>query len=139
MNFTVGGQPVPQPRARVVRRGKKTWAMTPGDHPIHAYRQAVAAAAKIACPHQTDDPVSVIVQFTFARPPSHMNKSGCKKKAPLFPKCDCDNLAKGVLDAMTGIVWYDDDQVVELHVYKRYGPKAETQIEVHGVELLAEF
>lgn len=132
MNFTVGGQPVPQPRPRIVRRGKKTWAMTPGDHPIHAYRQAVATAAQIACPYPTDDPVSVIVQFTFERPPSHMNKSGVKKTAPLYPRCDCDNLAKGCLDAMTGIVWYDDDQVAELHVYKRYGTSGQTEITVEG-------
>lgn len=132
MNFTVGGQPVPQPRARIVTRGRKTWAMTPGDHAIHAYRQAVAAAAKIACPHQTDDPVSVILQFTIARPKSHMLKSGPRPTAPRYPRCDCDNLAKGVLDAMTGIVWYDDDQVVELHIYKQYGSAGKTEITVEG-------
>ena len=137
MNFTVGGQPIPQPRPRVSTRGNFARAYVPANHPIHAYRQAVAAAAKIACPHPSEDPVSVIVQFTFQRPPSHMNKSGVKKTAPALPQCDCDNLAKGVLDAMTGIVWYDDAQVAELHIYKRYGQKAETEVEVTGVELPA--
>ena len=135
MNFVVGGQPVPQPRPRVSTRGGFARAYVPAKHPIHAYRQAVATAAKAACPHPTDDLVSVIVEFTFARPPSHMNKSGVKKTAPALPKCDCDNLAKGCLDAMTGIVWYDDDQVAELHVYKRYGRTGETRIEVSGAEL----
>lgn len=132
MNFSVGGQPVPQPRARVSTRGGFARGYVPAKHAIHAYRHAVATAAKIACPYPTDDAVSVILQFTLARPKSHLNKSGCKKNAPLFPKCDCDNLAKGCLDAMTGIVWYDDSQVVELHVYKQYGAVGKTEITVEG-------
>lgn len=132
MNFTVGGQPVPQPRARISTRGGFARGYVPSKHPIHAYRQAVATAAKIACTHQTEDPVSVILQFTFERPKSHMNKNGPKPTAPLFPHCDCDNLAKGCLDAMTGIIWYDDDQVVELHVYKQYGTSGQTKVTVEG-------
>lgn len=135
MNFTVEGQPVPQPRARISTRGGFARGYVPAKHPIHAYRQAVAAAARIACPHPTDDPVEITFWFTIARPKSHLNKSGIKKNAPLFPKGDWDNLAKGVQDAMNGIVWYDDSQVVDAHVYKRYGRIGETRIEVRGVEL----
>lgn len=32
---------------------------------------------------------------------------------------DIDNLAKGILDALTGILWKDDSQIVKLHVGKR--------------------
>lgn len=32
---------------------------------------------------------------------------------------DIDNLAKGILDALTGIIWADDRQIFELHVYKK--------------------
>lgn len=130
MNFTVDGQPVPQPRARISTRGGFARGYVPKDHKIHLYRHAVATAAKAVCPHPTDDQVIVKLCFTLARPPSHMNKSGCKKNAPLFPKCDCDNLAKGCLDAMTGIVWYDDSQVVELHIAKHYGTAGSTEVSV---------
>lgn len=135
MNFTVGGQPVPQPRPRVSTRGGFARAYVPATHPIHAYRQAVATAAKIACPYPTEDPVEITFWFIVARPKSHFNKSGLKKGAPLWPRGDWDNFAKGIQDAMTGIVWYDDDQVVDAHVYKRYGRTGETRIEVSGVEL----
>jgi Holliday junction resolvase RusA-like endonuclease len=35
-------------------------------------------------------------------------------------KCDADNLAKAVLDALNGIAYYDDSQVCELSVSKLY-------------------
>ena len=31
---------------------------------------------------------------------------------------DADNLAKGILDALNGIVWTDDRQITALHVFK---------------------
>ena len=31
---------------------------------------------------------------------------------------DVDNLAKGILDACTGILWRDDSQIVDLHIVK---------------------
>ena len=31
---------------------------------------------------------------------------------------DVDNLAKGILDACTGILWIDDAQIVDLHIVK---------------------
>jgi Holliday junction resolvase RusA-like endonuclease len=36
-------------------------------------------------------------------------------------KPDIDNVAKCFLDAMNGIVYKDDSQVVSLHVTKEYG------------------
>jgi Holliday junction resolvase RusA-like endonuclease len=35
---------------------------------------------------------------------------------------DIDNLSKGVLDALTGVVWDDDQQVVHLGLTKLVGP-----------------
>lgn len=35
---------------------------------------------------------------------------------------DVDNI-KGLLDAMKGILWVDDGQIVDLHIRKAYDPK----------------
>jgi Holliday junction resolvase RusA-like endonuclease len=44
-------------------------------------------------------------------------------------KPDADNIAK-VVDGLNGIVWIDDAQVVELHVFKRYGSHAMLEITI---------
>lgn len=45
-------------------------------------------------------------------------------------KPDCDNLAKGILDALNGLAYQDDRQVVDLGVHKYYSdqPRAEVII-----------
>jgi Holliday junction resolvase RusA-like endonuclease len=87
---------VPQPRARIVTKGKKSWGFTPPEHPIHAYRAGIAVTAKAAGATVTENAVCVTVSATFARPKSHCNKSGLKKTAPLLPREDVDNVAKAV-------------------------------------------
>ena len=49
---------------------------------------------------------------------------------------DIDNLAKGLLDACTGILWKDDSQIVDLHVTK--GLANEPKIELIVDEYLLE-
>lgn len=41
-------------------------------------------------------------------------------------KPDVDNIAKAVMDALNGLAWQDDKQVVRLSVCKRYGEEART-------------
>ena len=45
-------------------------------------------------------------------------------------KPDTDNIAKAILDALNGLAYYDDAQVVHLEVQKRYSnePRAEVFI-----------
>jgi len=71
-------------------------------------------------------------------------KSFSKKKhedainACILPitKPDCSNICKGIEDALKGVIWKDDSQVVELVVYKFYSdvPRVEVDIEEIKVE-----
>ena len=47
-----------------------------------------------------------------------------------FPtkKPDCDNIAKIILDALNGVAYDDDKQVVNLHVYKRYSDTPRVEV-----------
>jgi len=42
---------------------------------------------------------------------------------------DVDNIAKAVFDGLNGVVWYDDRQISEMHVY-RYEKQDEQRTEV---------
>jgi Holliday junction resolvase RusA-like endonuclease len=130
ITFSVPGDPVPQPRPRITVRGKRGHAYTPADHPIHAYRAAIAAAALAAGAGVHAEPVEVVIDFVFARPKSHMRKSGLKPKAPRLPLPDIDNLEKAVLDSLNGVAWHDDRQVARVVKEKSYGTEARTTVRI---------
>ena len=127
--FSIEGDPVPQPRPRVSTRGGFARAYVPKTHPVHAYRQAIAAAARAANVPATDEPLNVVIDAVFARPKSHMRKSGVKPDAPRLPRPDVDNIGKAVLDALQDVVG-DDTCVARLVVDKSYGTKGRTTVRV---------
>lgn len=127
--FTIDGDPVPQPRPRVSTRGGLARAYVPKAHPVHAYRQAIAATARAAGVPATDEPLNVVIDAVFARPKSHMNKAGVKATAPRLPRPDVDNIAKAVLDSLQDVVG-DDTCVARLVVEKSYGTEGRTTVRV---------
>ena len=128
ITFTVPGEPVPQPRARVSTRGGFARAYVPAKHPVHAYRQAVAIAAKMAGLGTITEPIQVCVVSVFQRPKSHVTARGVvvKATAPRLPRPDVDNLAKAVLDALGD--FFDDTLVESLQVSKSYGDVPHTKV-----------
>lgn len=130
LTFTVPGDPIPQPRPRVSTQGGFARAYVPAKHPVHAYRDAIAAAARAAGAGVHGEPVSVVIDFVWERPKSHMRKSGVKPDAPALPRPDLDNTTKAVLDSLNGVAWEDDSQVQRLVVEKSYGPEARTTVRI---------
>ena len=127
ITFTIPGEPVPQPRARVSTRGGFAHAYVPAEHPVHAYRQAVAIAAKTAGLGTITEPIQVCVVSVFQRPKSHVTARGVvKATAPRLPRPDVDNLAKAVLDALGD--FFNDTLVESLQVSKSYGDVAHTKV-----------
>jgi Holliday junction resolvase RusA-like endonuclease len=102
-----------------------------------SWRQEVRQAAVEA--HQgplLDSLLSVAFVFYRPRPPSHYG-TGCnagkvKPSAPRAPgtRPDLLKLARGVEDALTGIVWTDDARIVTETLEKRWGEPARVEIEV---------
>lgn len=130
LTFTIPGEPVPQPRPRVSTRGGFARAYVPAKHPVHAYRAAIANAARVAGAGVHGEPVSVVIDFVWERPKSHLRKSGVKPDAPVLPRPDLDNTTKAVLDSLNGVAWEDDSQVQRLVVEKSYGPEARTTVRI---------
>jgi Holliday junction resolvase RusA-like endonuclease len=127
--FSVEGDPVPQPRPRVSTRGGFARAYVPSTHPVHAYRQSIAAAARGAGLGETGEPLNVVIDAVFGRPKSHMNKAGVKATAPRLPRPDVDNIGKAVLDALQDVIG-DDTMVSRLVVEKSYGTQGRTTVRI---------
>ena len=133
ITFTVLGTPVPQPRAKVTVRNGKPRGYVKKKHPIHAYRAALAAAAREAGATPTKRaPLTLVVDWVFVRPKSHYLASGelNPRKALPTPPVDSSNLLKGLEDALNGVAWGDDVQIGRHAFEKVYGTEARTTVRI---------
>ena len=121
----VPGPPVPCEWARKGRHGWYTPDATTG------YRERIIAAwVADGRPSLGDAPVTVSAVFYVPRPASHFGTGRNARvvrpsRAGALPPGDVDNYVKTVLDALNGLAWADDAQVVCLSgVSKRWaGPR----------------
>ena len=126
ISFTVSGDPIAQPRHKVSTRGGFAKAYIPKEHPIHAYKEAIQLAAKIAMAGRApvEGPVLVTVLFRFGRPKSHSKAARSNDNHKQKP--DLDNLCKAVLDALNGICWTDDSRVCQIRASKAWRTEGQT-------------
>jgi Holliday junction resolvase RusA-like endonuclease len=138
IRFTVAGTPVPG-------GSKKAWAHPTTGRILVAddsgargreWRARVAAVAQQAWPDgPLEGPLVLTVTFHLARPKGHFgtgkNARNTRPSAPLYPanKPDTSKLVRALEDALTGVLWRDDSQVVTQHVAKRWGvPGADVEV-----------
>lgn len=117
ISFEVPGEPVAQPRVKAVHRGGYTRVYTPAT--AKPYKDAVRI---VAMGHWRNPPaagpVLIKIAFRFSRSKAMTWKRRPMDRYPHIKKPDLDNLAKAVLDALNGLVFLDDSQVVALHLEK---------------------
>lgn len=83
-------------------------------------------------------PLSLVLSFFVTRPKGHYgtgrNKGRVRDSAPGLPavKPDLTKLVRAVEDALTGVVWRDDAQIVFQTVGKFYGLPERCEIKVYG-------
>lgn len=82
--------------------------------------------------------VSITMIFYRPRPQGHSGKSGLNKKGLETPfpisKPDLLKLSRAVEDACTGVIWHDDAQIVNEHLFKRWGEPARVAIEISAAD-----
>jgi len=122
IEFTVPGRPVPMARPRVTMHG----TYTPKD--CVAYKKVVAMVARNAM--RTADagmfdgePLECRLRFVFPLPKSRKNPWATSRP-------DLDNLYKSVTDAMNGIVYKDDAQIVRASIEKAYEVNGGGRVEI---------
>ena len=125
--ITIPCCPVAQPRQRVRVVAGRPQNYTPTDSPVNSFkataRMAWASASQAA---PLSGPVALYATFILAKPkgrnrgPSKGERIWCDRKP------DLDNLLKSLMDALTGLAWEDDKQIVDLRSTKLYADKDES-------------
>lgn len=84
-------------------------------------------------------PLELVVRFYMPRPKGHQGARGLRPSAPTHPavKPDTTKLLRAVEDALAGLVYKDDAQIVEQHVFKAYGEPARCEIGVFEINAQA--
>lgn len=98
------------------------------DNPASAgWKRVVAAHARVAWRYRLlDEPLELFLVLFVERPQSHYGRRGglpyLRPDAPEHPTARPDvlKLARGVEDALTGVVWRDDSLIVDEHLRKTF-------------------
>ena len=122
--FTIPGISVPKARPRTTKRGNRAIMYTP-DKTKNFENYVKLVAAQHVPEELLTSALEVRLDFLFQRPKSLPKKIRYHTKKP-----DIDNLAKSVMDALEGIIYVNDAQVISLRVTKDYGtPLCSVRIE----------
>jgi Holliday junction resolvase RusA-like endonuclease len=131
INFTVDGEPKGKGRPRFTRQGR---CYTPKD--TLNYERLVALEYKRQVGNVCFDenvPLAVTIFAGFQIP---KGTSTAKRQQmlnrELLPtkKPDCDNIIKIVCDALNGVAYYDDKQIVQMNILKCYGAEPYVHIAI---------
>ena len=135
MKYTFDITPVPQGRPRFVKRGN--FVQTYDPKTSKEFKEKLKGLAKQECPTVSERALEVSIVFYMGIPKSK-SKKWRELAARNEEKCtvhkDLDNLAKSVLDALTGTMWKDDSQIVTLKLYKVYSDVPRIEMEVHEID-----
>ncbi|MGI4776932.1 MAG: RusA family crossover junction endodeoxyribonuclease [Janthinobacterium lividum] len=133
--FTVPGQPYGKGRPRVGSVRGRARMFTPEKTVSYENLVTVYAQQAMAGRALIESAVDVSLHIVCQIPASWSKKKQAQAEAgTVYPttKPDIDNVEKIVFDAINGVVWKDDVQVVDVAKTKRYGlvPGVSVRIEV---------
>ncbi len=138
MRFRVDGTPGPQGSKRgFVNPKNGRVILVESSSKVKPWRALVAHAAREQMNYDLQSimagPVRMDVNYFLKRPMSHYRKNGeLRPDAPAFVKTkpDLSKLQRSTEDALTGVVYVDDSQIVVLNICKLYGePGAEILVQ----------
>ena len=125
-------EPVEQARPRATRMGRGIRLYDPKK--VSVYKKQLAMMCKFQY-KQAPLTGPLMVELNFFR---HIQSSISKKERELrlsgihrpVVKPDTDNYIKSTLDGLNGLLWEDDNQIVDLVAHKYYSDKPRVEIEV---------
>ena len=137
IRIEVFGAPVPKGRPRLSTINGHARAFTPTKSRRYEDLIRLEAGRVMEGRDQLQGPTSVHIRAYMPMPRAlakHKTKGPAAERGEIRPvtKPDVDNMAKSI-DALNGIVWPDDNQVVSLTVEKFYSSRP--RLELMAVEL----
>lgn len=135
--FFVASKPQGKARARTFydRRADKMRSVTP--EKTKSYEDLIRWSYRAAGgKYMGDSLMRVDIQAFYPIPKSWSKKKrAAVMKDEIRPttKPDCDNIIKVVLDALNGVAYYDDKQVVSVSCEKHYGETGYLRISIQEI------
>ena len=123
VTFKVDANPVGKQRARYAKRGNFVQTYTPDKTRNYESLIKEAAIQAMGSNEILETPVNLYLYIRAPIPQSYSKKrseaclNGSEKP---IKKPDASNVLKSVEDAMNGVVYKDDSQIVNIHVAKVY-------------------
>lgn len=135
--FTVPGVVAPKGRPKFARRGNFTVTYTPEKTASYENLVKVKAQEAMQGHEMHTGPVSVEIVMALPVPKSWSKKNtAAALQGGIAPtkKPDTDNCIKAIFDAMNGIVFKDDSQVVVITARKFYAMSPNTLVQIKSTE-----
>lgn len=137
--FAIPGKPQGKARARTFYNPKTKGMTSITPEKTVLYENLVAtcymqAAGELRYPDDAN--LSVRIQAFFEPAKSTPKKKRAEMLSGVIlpsKKPDIDNIVKSILDALNGVAYRDDTQVVELHVRKQYGERPRVEVLIQPV------
>lgn len=132
VSFTIPGPPKGKARARTLKTGH---SYTPADTVQYQNLVKLVFRERVDNWVSWEGEVELTIWAYFPIP-----KATSKRKQILMlggqmrPKVrpDVDNIAKIIMDALNGIAYRDDSQIVNAHIYKQYGDVPKVEVYLRG-------
>lgn len=133
--FEIHGNPIPQQQTRFIRTSGIAY------DPSSKERDRIQWLSK---PYAPESPLlgPILVDLFFYFVPQ-ASASGVRRRQMLnhvihhIKKPDADNCAYLVTNALKGIFYRDDAQIIDLHVHKRFAEVAKTVVKIVAIEEIA--
>lgn len=136
IEFTIPGKPVGQGRPRFSRH--RGYVQTYDPAKSRQYKaMATMCAQRVYSGNPLETPLKITVKAYFGLYKSYTKK---RREACLSgqevptKKPDIDNIVKGIMDSLNGVIYHDDKQVIQLVAFKAYAEKPRVEVTVEELE-----
>ena len=136
VEFTVPGEPIAKCRARAFVRCGKIGHYTPDKTATYESLVRLFASRAMGNKPPMKEAIMLTVDAHFSIPrswPVRKQEDAEVMKIRKISRPDLSNVVKSVEDALNGVIWVDDSQIVQLHSSKHYSRVPYVRIRVEQI------